>query len=93
MCACWLEWEENVSRKGSGMRHVRCPGSDQRGQKWFGHVQGSANEDVRGLILRMELPGEVALRPDGQSWRRQEVYCVRQEDWGRWKRMVCSSEF
>lgn len=55
-------------------QHVRCPGSDQRGQKWFGHVQRSANEDVRRLILRMELPGGVDLRLDGQSWTRQDIY-------------------
>lgn len=67
VCAPWLEWEENVSRRGSGKRqHVRCPGSDQRGQKRFGHVQRSANEDIMRLILRMEPPGEEDLRLDGQ---------------------------
>lgn len=70
--ARWLEWEENVSKRGSEMRHVRCPGSDQREQKWFGHVQRSANEDVRRLIL--ELPGEEDLRLEGQRWREQEAY-------------------
>lgn len=57
-----------MSRRGSGMRHVICPGSDQRGQKWFGHVQKSTNEEVRGLTLRMELPGEVDLRLESSPY-------------------------
>lgn len=77
----------NVSKRGSGKRHVRCPGSDQRGHKRFGYVQRSANEDVMRLILRMEPSEEEDLRLDGQR-----MIGVTQEDWGRWKRMVCSGE-